>query len=81
MSEQLFLYGVYCDPRAPTRTAGRALGRRIRNPSSRQGRADWTTVGGDDGLSNAADAIDRRTQQAVADIDAGAGIPKPRTFP
>jgi len=41
----------------------------------------WKTVGGDNGLSSPKDAIDAAHVQAVADIEAGAGIPKPKTFP
>jgi hypothetical protein len=42
---------------------------------------DWKTVGGDDGLPTSNEAIQLAHLRAVADIDAGAGIPKPRAFP
>jgi hypothetical protein len=41
----------------------------------------WTTTGGDTGHANQADAIDAAHRQAIADIEAGAAIPKPRAFP
>ncbi len=82
MAEQLFLYGVYSIPCAPDRTQRRALGRRVRNPASRDKRSSL-----DDrrrrqrSWRRSAEAIAAAHQQAVEDTEHGAGIPKPRAFP
>jgi hypothetical protein len=81
MPEQLFLYGVYSihvrsvalqNARWDAEYEIRHLDKPVQH---------WQLVGGDAGLTDAAVAIDMAHKQAVADIEAGAGIPKPATFP
>jgi hypothetical protein len=81
MPEQLFLYGVYSiHVRSVALHGGRWDAeyeiRHLDKPVQ-----PWKLVGGDAGLTNPTAAIDIAHQQAVADIEAGAGIPKPHTFP
>jgi hypothetical protein len=81
MAEQLFLYGVYSIHVRPLELQGARWDaeyeiRHRDHPVQR-----WTTVGGERGYADPAAAVDAAHQQAVADIDHGAGVPKPHTFP
>jgi hypothetical protein len=81
MTEPLFLYGVYSIHVHPLELQGARWDaeyeiRHRDHPVQR-----WTTVGGDAGYATEAEAIESAHQHAVADIEHGAGIPKPPTFP
>jgi hypothetical protein len=81
MPEEIFLYGVYSIVVRSVELHGSRWDaeyeiRHLDKPVQR-----WKLVGGDAGLTNAQDAIDMAHKQAVADIEAGAGIPKPHAFP
>ncbi|MDX6584314.1 MAG: hypothetical protein QOI10_3498, partial [Solirubrobacterales bacterium] len=41
----------------------------------------WTTVGGDEGFARVADAIDAAHRAAIAVIEHGDALPKPKAFP
>jgi hypothetical protein len=81
MPEQLFLYGVYAIHVRPLELQGARWDAEYEIRHHDKAVKTWTTVGGDGGLTNAAEAVDLAHKQAVADIEAGAGIPKPRAFP
>lgn len=81
MVDQLYLYGVYAIhvhplPMQDTRWDAE-YEIRHRNHAVQK----WTTVGGDAGFPDETEAIEAAHRQAVSDIEHGAGIPKPRTFP
>ncbi len=81
MAEEQFIYGVYS---IHVRTIEREGARwdaeyEIRQHDKPMQR--WTTIGGDTGYASAADAIESARRQAVADIERGAGVPKPKAFP
>ncbi len=82
MAEQLFLYGVYSIHVRPISNSTAHAGTRntksgiARKPSSR-----GPPIGGDSGYGDEAEAVAAAHQQAVDDIEHGAGIPKPRAFP
>jgi hypothetical protein len=81
MTEPLFLHGVYSIHVRPLELQGARWDaeyeiRQRDHPVQR-----WTTVGGDTGYATEAEAIESAHRQAVADIDHGAGIPKPHAFP
>jgi hypothetical protein len=81
MPEQLFLYGVYAIHVRPIELQGAHWDAEYEIRHHDKPVQTWTTVGGDGGLVNAAEAVELAHKQAVADIEAGAGIPKPRSFP
>lgn len=81
MAEQLFLYGVYSIHVRPIELQGTRWDAEYEIRHLDKAVQSWKTVGGDNGLSSPKDAIDAAYVQAVADIEAGAGIPKPKTFP
>ncbi|CAN7526870.1 hypothetical protein LJR230_003606 [Trinickia sp. LjRoot230] len=81
MAEQLYLYGVYSIHVRPlelqdARWDAEYEIRHQDNPVQR-----WTTIGGDGGYESEAQALDAAHRQAVADIEDGAGVPKPKAFP
>ena len=81
MAEEQFVYGVYA---IQVRTIEREGARWDAEYEIRQHDKPvqrWMTIGGDAGYASAADAIDSAHRQAVADIERGAGVPKPRAFP
>ncbi|MEZ2350645.1 hypothetical protein [Caballeronia sp. RCC_10] len=81
MAEQVFLYGVYSIHVRPIELQGPKWDAEYEIRHLDHAVKAWTTVGGDDGLFNPADAVKLAHERAVADIEAGAGIPKPRAFP
>ncbi|KIG02452.1 MULTISPECIES: hypothetical protein [Caballeronia] len=81
MAEQVFLYGVYSIHVRPIELQGARWDAEYEIRHLDHAVKAWTTVGGDDGLTSAAEAVDLARGRAVADIEAGAGIPKPRAFP
>jgi hypothetical protein len=81
MSEKHFLYGVYSIHVRPIELQGTRWDAEYEIRHLEKSVQSWKTVGGDNGLSSPTDAIAAAHRQAVADIDAGAGIPKPKTFP
>ncbi|HEY3598160.1 MAG TPA: hypothetical protein VGL08_11710 [Paraburkholderia sp.] len=81
MTEPLFLYGVYSIHVRSLELQGTRWDaeyeiRQRDHPVQR-----WTTIGGNAGYATEAEAIESAHREAVADIDRGAGIPKPRAFP
>jgi hypothetical protein len=81
MVDQLFLYGVYAIHVRPLELQGARWDAEYEIRHRDHAIQVWTTVGGDAGFPNETDAIEAAHRQAVADIEHGAGIPKPRTFP
>ncbi|HMC46197.1 hypothetical protein [Burkholderia sp. S171] len=81
MPEQLFLYGVYSIHVRPIELQGTRWDAEYEIRHLDKAVQPWKTIGGDNGLSSPTDAIGAAHVQAVADIEAGAGIPKPKTFP
>jgi hypothetical protein len=81
MAEQLFLYGVYAIHVRPLELQGARWDAEYEIRHRDKAVQTWTTVGGDDGYGDQTEAVESAHRQAVADIDHGAGIPKPRTFP
>ncbi|WP_250508455.1 hypothetical protein [Caballeronia sp. GACF4] len=80
MPEQVFLYGVYAIHVKPLELQGARWDAEYEIRHNDKPVQAWSTVGGD-GLADSAAAVELAHQRAVADIEAGAGIPKPRTFP
>ena len=81
MPEQIFLYGVYSIHVRPVELQGSRWDAEYEIRHHDKAVQPWTTVGGDDGLADKAEAVELAHQRAVSDIEAGAGIPKPRAFP
>lgn len=81
MDEPLFLYGVYSIHVRPLELQGARWDAEYEIRHRDDAVQVWTTVGGDAGYASETEAIEAARQQAVADIEHGAGIPKPRTFP
>jgi hypothetical protein len=81
MAEQLFLYGVYAIHVRPLELQGARWDAEYEIRHRDKPVQPWTTVGGDDGYGDATEAVESAHRQAIADIDHGAGIPKPRAFP
>ena len=81
MPEQLFLYGVYSIHVRPIELQGTRWDAEYEIRHLDKAVQAWKTVGGDNGLSTPTDAINAAHVQAVSDIEAGAGIPRPKTFP
>jgi hypothetical protein len=81
MPEQIFLYGVYSIHVRSLELQGARWDAEYEIRHLEKPVQTWTTVGGDGGLASAAEAIELAHRRAVGDIEAGAGIPKPRVFP
>ncbi|WP_250471087.1 hypothetical protein [Caballeronia sp. GAFFF1] len=81
MPDQVFLYGVYSIHVRPIELQGPRWDAEYEIRHLDKAVQDWKTVGGDGGLPTSNEAIQLAHLRAVADIDAGAGIPKPRAFP
>jgi hypothetical protein len=81
MAEQHFPYGVYSIHVRPLELQGARWDAEYEIRQLTHAVQVWTTVGGDAGFASETEAIDAARQQAVADVEHGAGIPKPRTFP
>jgi hypothetical protein len=81
MPEQVFLYGVYSIHVRPVELQGERWDAEYEIRHNDKAVQVWTTVGGDNGLPHKAQAVELAHARAVADIEAGAGIPKPRAFP
>ncbi len=81
MAEQLFLYGVYAIHVRPLALQGARWDAEYEITHRDKAVQHWTTVGGNAGFDDAPLAVEAAHRQAVADIEHGAGIPKPRTFP
>jgi hypothetical protein len=79
--EQVFLYGVYSIHVRPVELQGSRWDAEYEIRHNDRAVQAWSTVGGDEGMNNQAAVIEMAHQRAVADIEAGAGIPKPRAFP
>ena len=81
MSEQIFLYGIYAIHVRPIELQGTHWDAEYEIRHHDKPVQHWKTIGGDAGLATPKDAVDLAHKQAIADIEAGAGIPKPKTFP
>ena len=81
MAEQLFLFGVYSIHVRPLELQGARWDAEYEIRHRDHPVQKWTTVGGDSGYADSAAAIDAAHKQAVADIEHGAGVPKPHAFP
>ncbi|HTI18529.1 MAG TPA: hypothetical protein VL598_12760 [Trinickia sp.] len=81
MTEQLYLYGVYSIHVRPIPLAGAHWDAEYEIRHRDKAVQPWTTVGGDDGYPKEDDAMEAAHLQAVADIEHGAGVPKPKAFP
>jgi len=81
MDEQLFQYGVYSIHVRSIELSGARWDAEYEiRPRDKAVKA-WTTVGGDAGYADEAEAVQNAHRQAVDDIEHGAGIPKPHAFP
>jgi len=81
MAEELFVYGVYSIHVRPIELAGSRWDAEYEIRQHDKPMQRWTTIGGDGGYQSIAEAIESARQQAQADIEHGAGVPKPRPFP
>lgn len=81
MPEQLFLYGVFTIHVRPVQLMGSRWDAEYEIRHLDKPVQHWQTVGGNDGFAESGDAIETAHKKAVADIEAGAGVPKPKTFP
>lgn len=81
MAEQLFLFGVFAIHVRPLELQGSRWDAEYQITHRDRPVQPWTTIGGNRGFDAADQAIDAAHRQAVADIEHGAGIPKPHVFP
>ncbi|RDV00016.1 hypothetical protein [Trinickia dinghuensis] len=81
MAEEQFVYGVYSIHVRPIELEGSHWDAEYEIRQHEKPVQRWMTVGGDKGYANVAEAIESAHRQAVADIEHGAGVPKPRAFP
>ncbi|MGN6648441.1 hypothetical protein [Trinickia sp.] len=81
MAEEQFTYGVYSIHVRPIELEGSRWDAEYEIRQQDKPVQRWLTVGGDAGYASAARAIESAHHQAVADIERGAGVPKPRAFP
>ncbi|MCC8397394.1 hypothetical protein LJ656_33060 [Paraburkholderia sp. MMS20-SJTR3] len=81
MDEQLFQHGVYSIHVRPLELNGARWDAEYEIRQRDKAVKPWTTVGGDAGYADEAEAVASAHRQAVDDIDHGAGIPKPHAFP
>jgi hypothetical protein len=81
MNEQLFLYGVYTIHVRPIELANVRWNAEYEIRESEKPVRKWTTVGGDEGFARVADAIDAAHRAAIAVIEHGDALPKPKAFP
>ncbi|QGZ53561.1 hypothetical protein [Paraburkholderia acidiphila] len=81
MSEQLFLYGVYAIHVHPLELQGARWDAEYQITHRDKAVQAWVTVGGNAGFDASTQAVDAARRQAIADIEHGAGIPKPHGFP
>ncbi|HEV3422771.1 MAG TPA: hypothetical protein VG105_03105 [Paraburkholderia sp.] len=81
MAEQLFLYGVYAIHVRPLELQGARWDAEYEIRHRDTAVQVWTTIGGDAGYASETEAIEAAHNHAIADIEHGAGIPKPHAFP
>ena len=81
MAEEQFVYGVYSIHVRPIELEGSRWDAEYEIRQQDKAVQRWTTVGGDTGYADAAEAVERARRQAVADLERGAGVPKPKAFP
>jgi hypothetical protein len=81
MAEQLFLYGVYSIHVRPLELQGTRWDAEYEIRHRDKAVKTWTTIGGDAGYADQTEAVSTAHQKAIDDIERGAGIPKPHTFP
>jgi hypothetical protein len=81
MAEQLFLYGVYAIHVHPLELQGARWDAEYQITHRDKPVQPWITIGGSTGFEARTVAVDAARRQAIADIERGAGIPKPHAFP
>ena len=81
MAEQLHLYGVYSINVRSIPLEGARWDAEYEIRYQDKMVQPWTTVGGDSGYEDEAQALEAAREKAIADIEHGAGVPKPRAFP
>ncbi|HEX7683791.1 MAG TPA: hypothetical protein VF446_09705 [Trinickia sp.] len=81
MAEELYPYGVYSIHVRPIELEGSRWDAEYEIRLQDKTVQRWTTIGGDTGYGEVTDAIESARRQAESDIEHGAGVPKPRTFP
>ncbi|HTR06626.1 MAG TPA: hypothetical protein VMJ11_08205 [Paraburkholderia sp.] len=81
MAEQLFLYGVYAIHVHPLELQGARWDAEYQITHRDKAVQPWITIGGNAGFEAPERAVDAARRQAIADIEHGAGIPKPHAFP
>ena len=81
MAEQLFHFGVFAIHVRPIELQGARWDAEYLITHRDHAVQPWTTIGGNAGFDASEQAVDAAHAQAVADIEHGAGIPKPHTFP
>lgn len=81
MAEELYSYGVYSIHVRPIELEGSRWDAEYEIRQQDKPVQRWTTIGGDAGYADVTDAIESARRQAEADIERGAGVPKPRAFP
>lgn len=80
MAEQLFLFGVFAIHVRPLELQGARWDAEYQITHRDKAVQPWTTIGGNKGFDAEFQAVDAAHRQAVADIEHGAGIPKPHAF-
>ncbi|QGZ60381.1 hypothetical protein [Paraburkholderia acidisoli] len=81
MAEQLFLHGVYAIHVHPLELQGARWDAEYQITHRDTAVQPWVTIGGNAGFDAPAQAVEAARRQAIADIEHGAGIPKPHGFP
>lgn len=81
MAEQLFVHGVYEIHVRPIELQGSRWDAEYEIHEAGKTVRRWTTIGGDAGLDDAQTAIDAARRDAIAAIEHGDVMPKPRAFP
>jgi hypothetical protein len=81
MAEQLFLHGVYAIHVHPLELQGARWDAEYQITHRDKAVQPWVTIGGSAGYDAPSLAVDAARRQAIADIEHGAGIPKPHAFP
>lgn len=81
MAEEQFVYGVYSIHVRPIELEGSRWDAEYEIRHQDKPVQRWTTIGGDAGYGNPGEAIEHAHRRAVADLENGAGVPKPRAFP
>ena len=81
MADQLFLYGVYAIRVHPLELQGARWDAEYQITHRDNPVQPWITIGALKPALPPTEAVDAARRQAIADIEHGAGIPKPHAFP